>query len=175
MRRTIGVIFLLGVLILNLYKTFNFLWADITVMENFPRLTYGQKMQAKYGLYYDFMEFVKKNTPDDAVILIPPSMVPFMASGNSYLSNYFLYPRRLINGQLNKPPQYLNRYNYVLVVWKDFEEKGEESLYGWPKFSVPAKEILYMATVNSGIDAVKKGDYLPNDQMNIGHYGLIKL
>ena len=132
-------------------------------------------MREKYGSYYDFMLFVKENTPENAVILVPPMQPPWAGSGNYVFSNYFLYPRKLIGGEIDKPPQDLKQFTNVLIVWKDFEAKGLEELYGWPKFAVPAKEILYMPTNSSEKTQVKRGNYSPKDELNIGRYGLIKL
>ncbi len=175
MKRVIVLAALLGALSFNLYKNFNFLWADLSIIKNFPTMTYDRKMHEKYGYYYDFMMFIKNNTPENAIILIPPSRPPWAGSGNGYLSNYFLYPRRLINEEIDKPPADFKLFTHVLVVWKDFEAKGLEKLYGWPKFEVPAKEIFYMATDSAKVDKIKFGDYQPQDPLNIGRYGLIKL
>lgn len=175
MRKKIGIIFLFGVLTFNLYKTFEFLWPEISVMKNFPRRSYDEKMREKYGSYYDFMLFVKENTPSDAVILVPPMRPPWAGSGNYIFSNYFLYPRKLIGSEIDKPPQDFKKFTHVLVVWKDFEAKGLDDLYGWPKFAVSAQEILYMPANSAEKIQVKKGNYSPKDEVNIGRYGLIKL
>lgn len=175
MKRTLIIVFLVIILTINLYKTFNFLWADISIIKNFPFMTYDQKMHEKYGFYYDFMLFVKNNTPSNAVILIPPSQPPWAGSGNPLFSNYFLYPRKLISGDINNPSLNFKNFTYVFIVWKDFEATGLEKLYGWPKFKVPAREVLYMATDSSKLFKSIEKDYLPNDEINIGRYGLIKL
>ena len=175
MKRALVLIFLGGVLTFNLYKTFNFLWADISVIKNFPKISYDEKMHAKYVPYYDYMLFVKNNTPENSVILIPPIQPPWAGSGNYLFSNYFLYPRKLISGDINNPPSDFSQFTYVLIVWKDFEAKGLEHLYGWPKFEVPTKEIFYMATGSGEKDLTKKGSYYPEDKINVGRYGLIKL
>lgn len=116
MKRTLVIVFFVIILTVNLYKTFNFLWVDISIIKNFPWLTYDQKMHEKYGFYYDFTLFVKNNTPGNAVILISPIQPPLAGSGNSTFSNYFLYPRKLINGDIGEAPADFSQYTHVLIV-----------------------------------------------------------
>ena len=56
-----------------------------------PGRSYDAKMQLKWDGYYEFVHFVKENTPDDATILIGPGW-------NGPMDLYFLYPRHLIYG-----------------------------------------------------------------------------
>ena len=71
-----------------------------------------RKMRRRYNWCYDFMSFIRKNTPDDATILFPHQFVW------SYSNGYFLLPRRLHYGNREilrklKPPVYV-------VIYKEF-------------------------------------------------------
>jgi hypothetical protein len=87
-------------------------------------ISYDEKMRRKYEWYYDFMSFIRKNTPDDATILFPPQFVW------SYSNGYFLLPRRLHYGNREifhklKPPVYV-------VIYKKF-----------PTFKVDGPRIIH--------------------------------
>jgi len=75
-------------------------------------ISYDEKMRRRYDWYYDFMSFIRKNTPDDATILFPHQFVW------SYSNGYFLLPRRLHYGNQEilrkvEPPVYV-------VIYKEF-------------------------------------------------------
>jgi len=75
-------------------------------------ISYDEKMRRRYNWYYDFMSFIRKNTPDHATILFPDQFVW------SYSNGYFLLPRRLDYGNREilrklKPPVYV-------VIYKEF-------------------------------------------------------
>jgi len=78
-------------------------------------ISYDEKMRRKYEWYYDFMSFIRKNTPDDATILFPHQYVNI---GDLSIGGYFLLPRRLHYGNREilrklKPPVYV-------VIYKEF-------------------------------------------------------
>ena len=75
-------------------------------------ISYDEKMRRRYEWYYDFISFIRENTPEDATILFPPQFVW------SYSRSYFLLPRRLHDGDREilrkvKPPVYV-------VIYKEF-------------------------------------------------------
>jgi len=87
-------------------------------------ISYDEKMRRKYEWYYDFVSFIRKNTPDDATILFPHQFVW------SYSNEYFLLPRRLHYGNREtlrklKPPVYV-------VIYKEF-----------PTFKVEGPRMIY--------------------------------
>jgi len=107
---------------------------------------YNLKMRHKLGAYVvDYYEFVERNTPKDAKILIPPQGFPWPMTGNAAYSRYFLYPRHLISGKEREMGVDLKKENikYVLVIWGESGELQYDFTHGWPKFSVPAKRIIY--------------------------------
>jgi hypothetical protein len=60
------------------------------LVEN-PNRSYDEKMRIKWGDYYDLVQFIQKETPNNAVLLI---------DSNSHINIdlYFLYPRQLYYG-----------------------------------------------------------------------------
>ena len=46
--------------------------SNAELIHRYPNLTTRQKNEAKQGFPFSFMDFVKVNTPPDAVILFPP-------------------------------------------------------------------------------------------------------
>jgi len=118
--------------------------------------SYDDKMRNLWGDYYDFMNFVKSNTPADSSILVPPQ--DFMATvGNVGLDRYFLYPRKLGNGKLDDLSE--ANFQYVLIVpW-------------WPRVELPAEKILVL-NPGGGITEVF-GNYEPAKIQN--SWGIIKL
>lgn len=60
--------------------------------------SYGEKMTRRWGWYYDFISFIKENTPEDANIVFPPQSNQYPRIGNLGLNSYFLLPRSLYHG-----------------------------------------------------------------------------
>lgn len=97
------------------------------ILENFS-FTMDQKYQVKLKRDYEFIKYVKGNTPDSAVILMPPSDVfkntIFNQNGawgvkSKIWSTYFLYPRILIQeNERDIYPELYNRITHVMVINK---------------------------------------------------------
>jgi hypothetical protein len=144
----------------------------IVKTENLNKDTkYAYIMQAKYGYYYDYMEFVKTIVPENSSILIPPQINPWQFEGNQRLDRYFLYPRTLYStGEVNLP----GNYDYILIAWGNSAfppDKGD--LYGWPRFKIKAEDV-YIYDINTKTFKVYQGDYDPEKYLKDGVYGLIK-
>jgi uncharacterized membrane protein YagU involved in acid resistance len=170
--------FLLLILVLSLFT-----------LENLPRVlsttfktniymfthlkdNYGDKMRITWGSYYDYMVFIRDNTPPDALIVTPPQEGPWLTTGNAGLDRYFLYPRTVINGKFDSLPEGKD-YDYVMLVWGEWlvEDKAR---YGWPKVPVKAEKVMYFnATTNSMMEV--PGNYDPNNETNKMVNGLIKV
>lgn len=171
MKEKLGFILLFAVLSFNLYKTFNFLWADFTIMENFPGLSYDEKMRHKIGKdFYNYTLFLRKYLPQDATVLIPPMAFPWAQTGNIYYLNYFLYPRKLVYGGEETIAENKN-ITYALMLWGE-SGPSQEYKQGWPKFPVKAEEIILWN--ENKIEFLKK-DFYPEQDMKEGVWGLIKL
>lgn len=109
------LIFSVG-LVLILFKGnegYSWVWKEL-ITENLkfiyrnPNLSDAQKYQAKFGLDAAAIDYIKNKTPEDAVILMPPSSV-LMNDSSQYKflkglggikarnwTIYFLYPRKLV-------------------------------------------------------------------------------
>ncbi|MCL4393966.1 MAG: hypothetical protein M1482_04020 [Chloroflexi bacterium] len=91
-----------------------------------PSLTYTDKMYVQWRDVYVLLDFVSRETPPTAVILMPEDERP-------EFDQYFLFPRRVIYGNdaaLRDNPQ----IDYVLIV-------GE-----YPQFAVEGSRIMLDGT-----------------------------
>lgn len=133
---------------------------------------YEYIMRSKYGYFFDYIMFVKKNTPENSTILLPPQQYPWQLEGNQRLVRSFLYPRTLYSAhEINFPDD----FDYVLLTWgSDVFSSGKKSPYGWPKESLNAKEI-YIYDANTDTYQVYFDKYEPAKFMKEGVYGLIKI
>jgi len=80
-------------------------------------VSYDEKMRKRWGWYYDFICFIKENTPEDASILFPPQSSAYPRIGNLGLNDYFLLPRGLYHGN-QKTLRNLKSPAYVVVCKK---------------------------------------------------------
>ena len=88
--------------------------------------SYDEKMRSRWGWYYDFISFIKENTPEDANILFPPQSKQYPRVGNLGLNSYFLLPRSLHHGN-EQIVQSLKSPVYV-VIRKEFPPFEVEGL-----------------------------------------------
>lgn len=106
-------------------------------------LTYDEKMGIKWGDYYDYMVFLRENTPADATIVIPAQGDQWPRTGNAGLDNYFLYPRRLVT--IDR----LAEAGYAMVV--DAEDGSGER---FPPDPLPPGKVLWMRA-GRGVVAIR--------------------
>ncbi len=139
------------------------------------------KLRHKVGIFiYEYAEFIKRQTPEDAVILVPPQGFPWPATGNIAYFRYFLYPRNLINGAEKEPKVDLGKegVEYVLLAWGETGGTEYDYTHGWPKFSLPAQRIIYKKDLhqvgNYEAEIVEK-DYDLADPVNVENWGIIEL
>jgi len=99
-------------------------------IEKFKELNYDQKMQAKLGFTVKYFDFIKQNTPDTAVILMPPDTIIrpkgqvhyTKTAMNGYTTNrkwvsYFLYPRKLVyEDHLEDYPELVDDVTHVAII-----------------------------------------------------------
>lgn len=137
--------------------------------------TYDRKMEESLGkTFFDYVVFVKKNTPEGARILIPPySAFPWPQTGNFAYMRYFLYPRELVSGEEYKPAQNLENFDYVLIAWGETPTTSGSFTHGWPKFDVNSKEITLL-TANGNIIKMNS-NYIYSKLKGRELWGLIKI
>ena len=132
------------------------------------------------GFICSYVEFIKQQTPEDAIILVPPQGFPWPMTGNVAYFRYFLYPRYLVNGGEKKAKIDLKEegIEYVLLAWGETEGTEYDYTHGWPKFSLPAKRIIYKKDLKDQYNyegRVVEKDYDPLDPVNFENWGLIEL
>ncbi len=135
-----NVLILIGVLLLlNGLKTYNngYKWVAETLvaktpeqLEKYKNLNYDQKMEGKLGFAYKYFKFINENTPDSAIILMPPDtiirpkgQVHYTKKGmNGYTTNpkwvsYFIYPRKLVyEDRKDQYPDLYENFTHVAVM-----------------------------------------------------------
>jgi hypothetical protein len=156
-------------LINNFFNTLPKLLDEINLTYNNFDLSYDEKMRARWGDFYDYMIFVKDNTPEDAVIYHPPQINPWQLEGNQVLLRYFLYPRILISGLIDFSDYEGPPITHALIVWgRDLGDGSSE--FGWPKGSLYGEKILIF---NKGMFENKL--YEHGDRLFKGERGIIFL
>ncbi len=86
---------------------YNWVWNNLlkgnwTLMKKYPNLTLEQRYEMKTGFNYSFLNYIKKHTPDTAVILFPEKQYITETCGKMQLGKeitnkmwitHFIYPR----------------------------------------------------------------------------------
>jgi hypothetical protein len=72
-----------------------------------PYISYAEKMHIQWGRIFDLMDFIRRETPENAVILMNDD-------GRPEFDQYFLFPRRVIYGDA-KALLNNDQIEYVLV------------------------------------------------------------
>ncbi len=83
---------------------------NFKAMKQYKTLTTEQKLESKIGFNFSYLKFLKTNTPEDAIILMPPDSVFFPSNEKSEFqvfiltpswASYFVYPRKLVYEKQN--------------------------------------------------------------------------
>ena len=135
-------------------------------------LSYEEKMRKNVGFFYDYINFVKSVTPENAIIAIPPMEHPWESEGNLVYTWAFLYPRKLVQGTKVGLPQV--NYDYILIA-KGSTLKAGESDYGWPRERVKADKIWYLDETTLSFNNSDNTIFDPTFSQNKDVWGLIKV
>jgi len=130
--------------------------------------SYDDKMRQKWGFYYDYMKFVKQNTPEDSIIVAPPMERPWLTTGNTGLNRYFLYPRRLVRGTYDSLPE--ENYDFILIT-KGGWYTEDEGKYGWPKVEIKVNRVLYLDPLTRKVTIDSYYDF--EESLEKGGWGII--
>jgi len=93
---------------------------NFETMEKYPNLTYPERYEAKWGGEIAYINRVKQQTPDSAIILIPPRKLLTQAGFKSAVElpwlTYFLYPRKVVYDDDKDSSKFYNQANYIMAV-----------------------------------------------------------
>lgn len=162
-------------LYINMTKINSMFIDQIRFMVRNPRASYDEKMRRMLSEeFYDYILFIKTNTPDNSTILIPPQTNPWPQSGNVSYVRYFLYPRKIAQGKQFEAADY-NKIgiDYALLDWGEIEEESVGFTHGWPKFDIPSEEIILMRD-NNEVEILKE-NYIFKNFKDKKLWGLIKI
>ena len=119
--------------------------SDLRFILKNPFLSYDQKMEKKWGVPYEFLNFVRSRTPPSAVMVRPPQIKPWLRIGNELLIYYFLYPRRLLHTD-GEGVESNKSITHVLVAWGSWWVPDIRR-WGWPKFPVNVKRFIHFSNL----------------------------
>lgn len=164
------------ILIINIIKIVPGLGRNLLPVISNPFASSKEKMEMSFGKqFYDYVDFVKANTPENSRILIPPQGFPWPQTGNAAYMRYFLYPRTLMSGKEFEPGVDLikEKYDYVLIAWGESKDLQFGFTNGWPKFNVKAESVTYLSTNGKGYQVT--GDYIFDKESKGDLWGIAKV
>lgn len=137
--------------------------------------SYDERMFYQWGIFYQYMVFVKNNTPLDATVVVPPEQDPWlMGTGNYRFVRAFLYPRKIIPETLIIPDvKTFGPNTFILISWGQQECKPE-GCHGWPRQNIFAKKIFYKDPESSKVIETRENtNYKLEDDKYV--YGIIEI
>lgn len=99
--------------------------SNMKTIKAYPNLTTDQRFEIKLGFSYSYLEFIRKNTPDNAVILYPGresffpenKKTPFNGDvSNKLWATRFLFPRKIILQEELPTSPYKDKITHVAIV-----------------------------------------------------------
>jgi hypothetical protein len=100
--------------------------ANLKIIKEYPKISTQKKYEAKLGFDYNYVQYVKKNTPEDAVILMPSREIfekgDFNTRGawgvkTKEWGTYFLYPRIIVTEEDSTVnPQLYEKITHIMIV-----------------------------------------------------------
>jgi hypothetical protein len=90
----------------------------ITPLQTVPNISDADKMRIQWGEVYDQLDFIRRETPDNTVILMKDD-------GRPEFDQYFLYPRRVIYD--DKPHDQAD-YIFIEENYPPFPVVGEKKM-----------------------------------------------
>ncbi len=135
------------------------------------RIEYVLGGSTYYGWIWPYTQFIKRHTPESAVIFIPPQSVVWKMEGNEAYLRWYLYPRKLLPSTIDQP-EIPEKAEYVLI---SLGECGEGDC-GWPKVEIPQEEIddLILIDRQTQVETILENQDYELD-LNKYQWGVIKL
>lgn len=102
------------------------------LMHKYPDHTFEQRQQLKLGFFAKYLQFINKNTPDTAIVLMPSGAVVSKIDkkrkldwlGSKRHVGYFIYPRKAVYESNSNDSIYMDKVTHVAIV----DGKGYENL-----------------------------------------------
>jgi hypothetical protein len=138
--------------------------------------SYDDRMYYQWRIFYQYMLFVKNNTPSDAIIVIPPEQGAWlMGTGEPNFVRAFLYPRKIIQGTLTDlDTKSFGPNTFVLIAWGQEECKPDPGCHGWPRQDIKTSKIIYKDPNSDNVIETKENSvYKLSDDKYV--YGIIEL
>lgn len=138
--------------------------------------SYDERMFYQWGIFYQFMIFVRNNTPSNATIVVPPEEGAWlMGAGEPNFVRAFLYPRRIVPETLIIPDvKSFAQNTFILIAWGQEECKPDPGCHGWPRQDIPAAKIIYKDPNSDNVIEIKESSvYKLDDDKYV--YGIIKI
>lgn len=103
---------------------------ELSFMVKNINLSKQDKTLHQFGPDYSFILFIQQNTPQDAIVAIPPPGAPWWNFGSTTVLNYFMWPRKMIVGKMgqNSLPR---EATHAMIAWYSKEGSSSASL-DWP-------------------------------------------
>ncbi len=118
--------------------------SHLDLIESLGSISIEEKYKSRSGSDYQYLQYIKNNTPEDAVILMPdladleipkdaPAGTPQLERvANKAWATYFLYPRKLVYDQLDG---------------QDYLADGQPNIYKSPGYQEERKKLTHVAIV----------------------------
>ena len=103
----------------------DFLIGRLDVIRKNRSITFDKKNEIQLGFTYNYLNFIKTNTPKKAIILMPPDSVINQCIKKGYFvkyvikkpwASYFVYPRKLIYQRELKKKELRDIATHVAIV-----------------------------------------------------------
>ena len=103
----------------------NLIDGNLKTIKKHKDLSFEQRQEGKLGFNATYLNFINENTPDTAVILMPPDSVILHQNGrykfNKYLKNkswcsYLVYPRKLVYEREKTSAPLYNKVTHVAII-----------------------------------------------------------
>lgn len=96
---------------------------NMQVIKQYGQLSLDQKYEMKLGYTYAYLRYIKQQTPEDAIILMPSDADIYFSKGsrftgepnNKLWSSRFLYPRKLVYVD-EQASAYMSQITHVAII-----------------------------------------------------------
>ena len=91
-----------------------------TTIEKYPNLSIAERYELKWGGEIAYVNRIKQQTPDSAIIIVPPkkllTQAGFKSAQEMAWLTYFVYPRKVVYEDDKDSSKLYAKANYILSV-----------------------------------------------------------